>query len=860
MVSITAQQWQRAQELFLGALEQSYSSREAWLLRASSEGELLTLVRNMLHQDAVLGDQTGMNASHILAASEQPELNIGAELGPYRIVGFLGAGGMGQVFRAERIDGVVRQEVAIKLLRHSGSAFELRRRFALERRILARLSHPGIARFIDAGADNTGRPYVVMELINGMPITIFARQHKLDLSARLLLFLQVLDAVSYAHAQLIVHRDIKPDNVLVDQFGTPRLLDFGIAKPISDIDDALRADGHTETLMRAFSLKYAAPEQIKGEVVGVGCDIYALGGLLYELLTGHSALDLHDLAMLKAQEKVCNQLPSLPSERQLPADFSYSNKLLKGDLDRIVLHALKKEARERYITVAAFTADLSSYLKREPISLRNSMTSYRIGKFISRHKLPVGIAALLFLSLVILVATLLRSNISIRHEKALAKVQQIRANAEAKSAIALSEFWQDLFATADPNHSKGKNLSVRDVLDAGVGQLEIKLAEAPAARTRLLLTIAKTYRQLSALDAALVAITSADRAMALLDLNTTGALRIEVAQEQARIYADLGKMRRALQAIASAKTLEAEIDAPPLVRASTLNIEASVFNESQNWRQALPLLQQTLAIRKRYGAAKQEIASTLNNLGFAMERSGELIQANRFFSEAYALYLTEAGEKNIAAILTLSNWARSERDLGRFAQADSAFARVHNTLSELFPNPDQPHPALGFVIIEQGISLRMQDRMGDALARLDHACKGSACAMIETILLRERATIYAAQGNAVRANKLIQEAMGKAVAKTSVGYGRLEWRAAQIQEKLGHRKQAIMLLESALHKYEISGLHIEEYAEASLLLLKLFPDKSGILKNRTKKTILAAREYWVARKLLQSCSLTPACD
>jgi eukaryotic-like serine/threonine-protein kinase len=454
---MTPELWQRAQALFFDALDQPQADREAWLLRAcAEEQEVLTLVQSMLSKDAVAGEQSVVPVAQILAEAEQPDLKIGEELGPYRIVSFLGAGGMGQVFRAERVDGVVKQEVAIKLLRHHASAAELRRRFAIERRILARLSHPGIARFLDAGADIAGRPYVAMELIIGMPITAFARQNRLDLRARLQLFAQVLDAVSYAHAQLIVHRDIKPGNVLVDQSGNARLLDFGIAKPLSDIDEALRAEGATETTMRAYSLKYAAPEQLKGEAIGVGCDVYALGGLLYELLTDQSALDLQDLAVLKAQEKVCHHMPVAPSERALPSDSPYSNKQLKGDLDRMVLHALKKEAHERYLTVAAFAADVQSHLAQEPISLRSGVTGYRVAKFVQRHKAPVAIAALLLLSLVTLVATLLLSNISIRREKALAQTQQARAEKT-------TQFMLDIFRAANPELNGGQPPSAKDL-------------------------------------------------------------------------------------------------------------------------------------------------------------------------------------------------------------------------------------------------------------------------------------------------------------------------------------------------------------------------------------------------------------
>jgi serine/threonine protein kinase len=430
-------------------------------------------------------------------------------------------------------------------------------------------------------------------------------------------------------------------------------------------------------------------------------------------------------------------------------------------------------------------------------------------------------------------------------------LETARANVEAKSAGALSDFWQDLFATADPNRSKGKDLSVREVLDVGVGQLEVKLADAPAARAHLLLTIAKTYRQLSALDAAAQAIASADRALATLDLTTTSALRIEVAQEQARVHADIGEVPAALAAIDRAKALEAQFAAAPLVRATTLNIEASVLNQGENRAQAIVLLKQALLMRKQNGAAKEDIARTLNNLAFALERAGKLGEANQLFSEAYALRLAESGPKNIDTALTLLNLARSQRDLGYFADADKAFATVLSTLNELFPDPSHPHPASAVAQSDFAISLRMQKRFDEALLQLDQICANSRCDDgLEVTILRERAANLLAGGNATRADTVIQEAMRKAIVKTGLGFARLQWRAAQIQHKLGQTTQAVALLEAALPKYESSGIFAAEYAEALLLMAELKPEQAAIRKQRANVVLQVAKEYWAAQQLL----------
>lgn len=487
---MTPEIWQRAQQLFHDALELSEANREAWLQDAcAGDEDMFALVLELMATDAAVTEQSIVPGIEVLQNAEKPELQIGQILGSYQITAFIGSGGMGQVFRAERTDGVVKQVVAIKLLRFSASAAELKRRFAIERRILARLNHPGIARFLDAGADQSERPFVVMELIDGLPITAYARQHRLGLQARLQLFVKVLDAVSYAHSQLIVHRDIKPGNVLVDKTGAPRLLDFGIAKPLSDIDEALRAEGATETTMRAFSLKYAAPEQFKGEAIGIGCDIYGLGGLLYELLTDCTALELHDLSMLKAQERVFHQMPALPSERHLSSEIPYSAKVLRGDLDRITLHALKKEPQERYATVEAFGADVRRYLKQEPISLRSGIRRYRISKFLQRNKLPVALASVLAVALFLggSLMWLQQRQLTIERDNAL------RAQRRAERS---SDLFLQAFKAADPTRSFGRRLSAIDILTQGEALALKQFADDPNALLQLKIDLAHIWNNL----------------------------------------------------------------------------------------------------------------------------------------------------------------------------------------------------------------------------------------------------------------------------------------------------------------------------------------------------------------------------
>jgi eukaryotic-like serine/threonine-protein kinase len=610
--------WQRALVLFGEALAQPDAERTSWLEnRCGADKELLALVQNMLSTDAEIAANSIIPASTVLAQSEQPELNFGDELGPYRIVSFLGAGGMGQVFRAERVDGVVTQAVAVKLLRHSASAAELRRRFAIERRILARLNHPGIARFIDAGADAAGRPFVVMELIEGVSITNFARTQKLGLKARLNLFAQVLEAVAYAHSQLIVHRDIKPGNVLVDAAGTARLLDFGIAKPLSDIDEALRAEGATETTMRAFSLKYAAPEQLKGEAIGVGCDIYALGGLLCELLTDLPALDLKDLPLLKAQERIFHQMPEAPSARKLDASIPYSAKELKGDLDRMALHALKKEAHERYATVDAFAADVRSHLRQEPISLRSGVSSYRLWKFVQRHKLPVALAGSLILGL-------LASSAAMYLQQQRLKVERDNALSQQTRAEQVTQLLTDAFEAADPSKNRGNEVKARQVLDQAARRLKDTQLD-PDAFVKLSVTLANVYRSLGLLQEGTALV---DAATAQLANIKSPDIKMQLLHLMAANFGDIGKPDKRAEIVAQAAQLKALVK-PELMVAQEF-LEMDVQSETGSLIehiQRAKLFDQMIA--RQYGATSTLAVKTaqyyLNSLA-SIDRSVEALK------------------------------------------------------------------------------------------------------------------------------------------------------------------------------------------------------------------------------------------
>lgn len=485
------------------ALDLPEEERLAWVTsRTDLSEELRTRLRELLAQDdsgdfdlpplPVYADAElssfGADASSSQANADVP----GAQVGPYRLVREIGRGGMGTVWLAERTDGNLNRQVALKLPHVALTGSQLVERFARERDILAELEHPNIARLYDAGVAENGRPYLAMECVDGQSLIDFCHQRALDVDGRIKLFLQVLRAIQYAHSRLIVHRDIKPRNILVTPDGDVRLLDFGIAKMLAP-DSRDKGMQLTEFENRPLTPEYAAPEQLLGQPIGTGVDIYTLGVVLYQLLTG--ALPHRSKRNTRAamEDAIVDGvfLPASQAARQT-AEFAPWAKLIKGDLDTILSKALKKDAQDRYETAAAFADDLTRYLQGESVLAQPDSFTYRAGKFLRRYRWPVAGAAAVFLSLTVGLGVAL-------WQARVAEEQAAIARKEVKTAQAVTDFMQGIFLAnsaqqADPN--KARQTTARELLDIGAGQLEAALADTPDALVEMLNLFAALYSQL----------------------------------------------------------------------------------------------------------------------------------------------------------------------------------------------------------------------------------------------------------------------------------------------------------------------------------------------------------------------------
>ncbi|HPG63210.1 MAG TPA: serine/threonine-protein kinase [Casimicrobium sp.] len=364
--------------------------------------------------DSVFGHNTAFGRT-----LTPPERAAGQHIGPYRLIRELGRGGMGVVWLAERADGQHTRQVALKMPLVENLNWLLAARFARERNILASLEHPGIARLYDAGVDNhnhSSQPYIAIEYVQGQPITSYVRDKKLKPEATVQLFTKVIEAVAHAHTQLIIHRDIKPSNILVDAKGEPHLLDFGIAKLLDDEDsNAIDATQLTKLSGRALTLDYASPEQVNNASLGTASDVYSLGVVLYELLTGTRPYHPKGPTRRDLEQAILEQDPQKPSEQLLTqttgnSETGKSARRMRGDLDTIVLKALRKDPKQRYATAQAFADDLKRYIGFEPIAAKPDDAWYRVTRFVRRHRLAVTLVASAVMSLTVFSALIARES------------------------------------------------------------------------------------------------------------------------------------------------------------------------------------------------------------------------------------------------------------------------------------------------------------------------------------------------------------------------------------------------------------------------------------------------------------------
>ena len=423
---MTPQRWQQVEAIFQEAAERSIAERPAFLAVAcQGDTQLRHEVESLLSYEAAETvaqdpfDFVIKGAARSLVEKDNEDPFIGQMVGAYRITGLIKRGGMGAVYLAERADAQFQQQVAIKIIKRGMDTDHIRERFLQERQILASLDHPNIARLLDGGTTEDGLPYFVMEYVTGTALTDYCAARRLSLIERLRLFRQICAAVQYAHQKLIVHRDLKPSNILVNDVGIPKLLDFGIAKLLAPN----HASPLTVTEQRMMTPDYASPEQVRGQAITTTTDVYSLGVVLYELLTGQRPHQFKTMSLSEIERAICETVPTRPSDAvsRETNPLGRLTRQLSGDLDNIILMALRKEPERRYQSVEQFSEDIRRHLEGLPVIARSDTFSYRASKFVRRHK--IGIAALTFVIVTLLMGIIVtaRSAQIARRERARAE-------------------------------------------------------------------------------------------------------------------------------------------------------------------------------------------------------------------------------------------------------------------------------------------------------------------------------------------------------------------------------------------------------------------------------------------------------
>jgi hypothetical protein len=470
----------RVNALLETALALPVEERDAWLAALPPEQqEIVPTLRTMLERAAVETD-TFMHKPLALGLDEldgfEESEHAGDRIGPYRLIRELGAGGMATVWLAERVDGALQRQVALKLPR-AAWAMGLARRMARERDILATLEHPRIARLYDAGVTEAGRPWLAMECVTGVPIDVYCREQQLDVRSRLRLFLQVADAVAHAHARLIVHRDLKPSNILVTAEGEVRLLDFGVAKLIEE--EGPLAANLTQLIGRAVTPDYASPEQVLGRPVAVATDVYSLGVVLYELLAGQRPYRLGRATAAALEEAILSV--TVPPASTLALDRRVALQL-RGDLDNVLAKALRKDAGRRYSSVESMAADVQRYLDGEPVLAERRSRWYRFGKFARRNRLPLAAGGAVAVALLVGLGAALW--------------QAREARDEAARAEQVKRFVASIFEQARPREGVGGTVTAMELLDSAADRIEKELAAQPRVAAELGLMVGQGYASL----------------------------------------------------------------------------------------------------------------------------------------------------------------------------------------------------------------------------------------------------------------------------------------------------------------------------------------------------------------------------
>jgi len=729
---VSDRRWERLWELFHEALDLPEGERDRFLDAATGDdaelrAELAALIG--AHEDGSLDEGIGRGIEALRRLD--PDAMIGCDIGPYRLTAVIGQGGMGVVYAAEQSEPI-RRTVALKLIKLGMDSREVIGRFDAERQALAMMNHPNIARVFDAGATDSGRPYFVMERIDGVPITEYCDTRRLSTAKRLSLFLAVCGGVQHAHRKGVIHRDLKPTNVLIteeDGAPVPKIIDFGIAKATAQ--RAAERTMFTRAGVFIGTPEYMSPEQagLSIQDVDTRTDVYSLGILLYELLVGSLPLDPTELRAA-GYDEICRRIreeePSRPSmklgtlqggaddlARNRGTDSAALVRSLRGDLDWITMRALEKDPERRYGSPSELAADLHRYINHEPAEAGPPSAAYRIRKFARRHTLTVVAGSLITLSLLLGIGAatlgLLRAQ----------EAERI-ANAEARTSEEVTDFLTGLFRVAAPGAADADSVTAREILDRGVARIRNDLTAEPVVQSRLMQEMGSVYAQLGLLDEAerlygqaleirTERATAAERAETISGLANVRYLQSEY-QEAIGLYRD---------AIGLAETSGDDVDVLWLATAYA-NLGAVYDTLSKN-AEALAALRTARTMLASSGhESTREYGRVMRNIGISQWRLGDSEAARDAYAAALAVYdqILKPGHPDVSYVV--NSLAILNYNLGDYDTARSMFERE---LANLERTLGREHRDTASVMNNLGLLLLKMAQPDEARPRIEESLR-----------------------------------------------------------------------------------------------------------------------------------------
>ena len=821
-MTMTPDRWRAIKSVFDDALEQPRDTRAQWIDSATAgdpelRAEVASLLTALEEEDGRFERMAGISLNHLVLDGDTSFPDGDDHIGAYRLIRAVGQGGMGVVFEAYRDDDQYRKRVAIKTISRGRDSDLILRRFRYERQILARLEHPNIAALYDGGVTQSGQPYFALEYVEGKPIDGYCDDAKLDVRARLQLFRQVCDAVAYAHRSLVIHRDLKPNNILVTEDGTVKLLDFGIAKLLDEDEDAL--SGLTQTGSILLTSAYASPEQVRGESVTTATDVFSLGLVLYKLLAGRHPFAEGGESGEEVRRRIREEDPRPPSGAPTT---NAGRRTLRGDLDSIVQMALRKEPARRYSSVDQLSTDIHNYLAGFPVIAQPDSVGYRVKKFAKRNRAAVSSGAVAVLALTIgLAATAWQAEAARR--------ERDRAQREAEKASHISRFLQEMFRTADPR-SERKDITVAEALGLARQRALTELRARPEVLAGVLSSIGRTYLGLGRYDEA----DNALRRALILERSLDDGTRIGVTQalrDLASLEAERGNIAKAEPLLSEALGRARHPPVDSVLLGRLLDGSGSLQLDKGDFAGAERTLREAVALRRRVlGEQHEDVATSLNNLAVSIGQQNRWAEAIPLHQQALAVVRSLKGPEHPDVATAINTLANAVTITGDYKAADTLFQRTLELRQRLL---GAHHPEVAWTHYSYADMLRLAGDYPRAIA--------------------EASAVLAERGTSLpETHPMIHSAL-QVFGRSHLALGHVREAEAALRESLRLRKAAYpadhWLVASATGAVGESLLFGKRYGEAEPMLLGAYTElnkSKGKTDQRTRDLAAALVKLYEA--------------